>query len=227
MAYRPQLKICGVTNAADARLVADSGADYCGVLVNVGFSERSLSLDAAAEVTSECSAAVVILLCDPPAEMAAVVVREIAPHAVQLLGRESPELVRELGSRLPCRIWKSLHLPVAASQASAEEYVRAGADAFLLDTTDTSEGFLRLGGTGKLVDWDQAAALAGEIPKPVFLAGGIHPGNVESALIRVRPFGVDLCSGVEASKGKKDPEKVRRLMEAFRTAIDKIEEGEA
>jgi len=68
--------------------------------------------------------------------------------------------------------------------------------------------------------------LVGEIPKPVFLAGGIHPGNVEAALIRVRPFGIDLCTGVEASKGKKDPEKVRRLVEVFRSAIAKMEEAE-
>ncbi|MCP5119064.1 MAG: phosphoribosylanthranilate isomerase [bacterium] len=227
MAYRPRLKICGVTNAEDARLVAGSGADYCGVLVNVGFSERSLSLDTAKEVASESAAPVVILLCDPPAEVVAAVAREIAPHAVQLLGREPPELIQEVKSGLACQVWKTLHLPAAADQVTAEEYVGAGADAFLLDSTDASEGFLRLGGTGKLVDWEQAAAVVREIPKPVFLAGGIHAGNIEAAVVRVRPFGVDLCTGAEASKGKKDPEKVRRLVEAFRAAVTRIEEGEA
>jgi phosphoribosylanthranilate isomerase len=85
---------------------------------------------------------------------------------------------------------------------------------------------LRIGGTGKLADWDQAAAMVNRIPKPVFLAGGINAENVASALFKVRPYGIDLCSGVESSKGKKDPEKMRRLVNAFKTAATSIERGE-
>ena len=85
MAYRPSLKICGVTNAADARLVAGSGADYCGILVDVGFSERSLALAEAKRVAEACAVPVVILLCDPPQELVEAVVAQIAPRAVQLL----------------------------------------------------------------------------------------------------------------------------------------------
>ena len=226
MRYRPRLKICGITSAADARLVAEAGAGYCGMLVDVGFSERSLSLEQARRVAAASATPVVILLCDPSVEMVEEVAREIAPHAVQLLGSESPEFIRMLKPRLACQVWKTLHLPPAPFQQPAEEYVRAGVDAFLIDRSDTADGFLRLGGTGKVVDWEQTAAAVERISKPVFLAGGIDANNVEPALVQVRPYGIDLCSGVESSKGKKDPEKIRRLATAFQAAISKIEEGE-
>lgn len=222
MAYRPRLKICGVTNVDDARLVTDSGADYCGVLVDVGFSERSLSLRQAREVASASGVPVVVLLCDPELATAEEVVREIEPYALQLLCGEPPDFVRTLKSRLACRIWKTLHLPAAPGPASPEEYVEAGVDAFLIDSCDTSEGFLRRGGTGKVGDWRAAAALVEESRVPVFLAGGIGPDNVASALVEVRPHGIDLCSGVEASKGRKDPEKLKALVDAFRSAATKL-----
>jgi phosphoribosylanthranilate isomerase len=225
MAYRPRLKICGVTNGPDARLVTQSGADYCGILVDVGFSERSLSLGEAREVAAASGVKVVVLLCDPPQELVEKVVGEIAPYAVQLLCRESPDLIRALRPRVKCQIWKTLHLPAATGQATAEEYVAAGVDAFLLDSSDSSEGFLRLGGTGTVIDWGQAAAVIRQISKPVFLAGGINADNVASALFKVRPYGIDLCSGVELTKGRKDPVKLRRLVDNFSAAVAEIEES--
>ena len=226
MAYRPSLKICGVTNAADARLVAGSGADYCGILVDVGFSERSLALAEAKRVAEACAVPVVILLCDPPQELVEAVVAQIAPRAVQLLGRESPELIRALRPRVGCEIWKTLHLPPVTGQASPDDYANAGVDRFLLDSSDASEGFLRLGGTGVVADWGRAAEVIRQAPRPVFLAGGINPDNVAAALNQVRPHGIDLCSGVEESRGRKDPGKVRRLVEAFSAAVAKLEESE-
>lgn len=222
MPVQPCLKICGNTDVEDVQLVGDSGADYCGILVNVDFSERSLSLERAVELTSESKIPNVILICDPTIEDAKKVATEIKPFAIQLLGHESPELVRELKSVLKCRIWKTIHLPVLSEQASAKEYVKAGADALLVDSVDTSEGFKRLGGTGKVTDWETASAIIKEVSIPIFLAGGINPKNVEKAVTEVRPYGIDLCSGVEASRGKKDPEKLRNLVKNFRSAVEKL-----
>ena len=117
-----------------------------------------------------------------------------------------------------------MHLPAIAGQASAEEYSSAGVDAFLLDSSDTSEGFLRLGGTGSVVDWCRAAEVVRQIPKPVFLGGGINADNVARALEQVRPYGIDLCSGVEQSRGRKDADKLRRLVDAFSAAVEKMKE---
>jgi phosphoribosylanthranilate isomerase len=217
---QPYLKICGVTNLEDVRLVGASGADFCGILVNVAFSERSLSLQQAVELASESKIPNIILICDLKVEEIEEVVAETEPFAIQLLGHESPELVRELKSALKCRIWKTVHLPLVSGQASPEEYVNAGADALLIDSVDTSEGFQRLGGTGKVADWKTAAAIIKAVSIPVFLAGGINPENVEKAITEVRPYGIDLCSGVEASRGKKDPEKLLNLVKNFRSAIE-------
>jgi len=219
---QPYLKICGNTTIEDVRLVGASGADYCGILVNVAFSERSLSLQRAVELASESKIPNVILVCDLKIEEIEKVAAEIKPFAVQLLGHESPEFVRELKPGLQCRIWKTIHLPIVSGQASPEEYVKAGADALLVDSVDTSEGFQRLGGTGKVADWKTAAAIVKAVSTPVFLAGGINPGNVEKAITEVRPYGIDLCSGVEASRGKKDSEKLRNLVKNFRSASEKL-----
>lgn len=217
------LKICGVTNAEDAALIGESGADYCGILIDVGFSERSLSFKQAKIVAASTSATVVILLGDPTVDLASKVDAEIKPYAIQLTGRESPEFVRELKSVVKSKIWKTVHLPVMPGQASVEEYVDAGADALLVDSVDTSEGFARMGGTGKLADWNAAREIIAMVDIPVYLAGGIAPDNVIKAVLEVRSAGVDLCSGVEAVKGKKDPGKIKELVANFKEALIEAE----
>jgi phosphoribosylanthranilate isomerase len=207
----PRLKICGNTNIEDVRLVGASGADYCGILVDVGFSERTLSLQQASELALESKIPTVILLCDVDAI--------IKPLAIQLLGHESPESVKKMKAEVHCRIWKTIHLPLIPKEASPEDYALAGIDAIIVDSFDTSEGFVRLGGTGKLVDWRAAAAVVKTSSIPVFLAGGINPENVQKAVTEVRPFGIDLCSGVESSRGKKDPEKLRNLVDNLKTVL--------
>ena len=222
MSYRPRLKICGVTNIDDARLVGNSGADYCGILVNVSFSERSLSLEQAREVASASKIPVVVLMCEPSVEEVEKAVQTIKPYAVQLVCRESPEFVMELKSLLTCQVWKTIHVPAISGEASPEEYAKASVDTLIIDSSDTSEGVLRFGGTGKLTNWDIAAKIIEKISVPVFLAGGITQDNVYDALATVRPCGIDLCSSVEASKGKKDLDKVRALVYNFKRARERL-----
>ncbi len=219
-----ELKICGVTNVEDASLVGASGADYCGILVGVEFSERSLTLSRARAVAQAAQIRVVLLLCNPDLERAAAVVDAVQPHAVQLLCQESPALVRAMKARLGCGVWKSIHVPAVEGQAPPAAYVSAGADALLVDRVDTSEGFLRMGGTGKTVSWDAAAAIVEAVGVPVFVGGGIHPGNVAEALRRTKPCGIDLCSGVEAEKGSKDRDKLKRLVSEFERAAGQMQE---
>lgn len=211
------LKLCGATSAEDARL--GRAADFCGILIGVEWSERSLTLEEAREVAKASGVKNVILLCNPSAEFAEEVTIALSPHALQLLCHETPALVSELKSSLSCEIWKTVHLSTLDGQATPEEYAEAGADALLVDTVDASEGFDRLGGTGKVGDWKAVAALKEEIEIPIFLAGGINPDNVADAVSTVRPHGIDLCSGVEARRGQRDPEKVEALMHRFREAV--------
>ena len=212
------LKLCGTTSVEDAQLAWRAGADFCGILVDVNWSERSLTLEQAQAVAAASGVRNVILLCNPSAAFAKKVAETVRPFALQLLFHEPPSLVAELKNSLSCAIWKTVHLPLVAGQATPQAYESAGADALLVDSVDSSEGYTRLGGTGKVGDWSAVAALKERIDIPIFLAGGISPDNIAAAIHLVRPDGIDLCSGVEATRGRRDPAKVDRLMQRFREA---------
>ncbi len=221
-----RVKLCGTTSVEDARLAEEHGADYIGVLIDVSFSERSTLLsDARAIVASVFTPAVVLTFEETP-ERTADVLRETGAAAAQLLGSESPETVIELVRLTDAEVWKSIYLPAKGADEGGSDddevidrmrqYASAGATKLLLDTAVTTGSGTRFGGTGQVSDWTRCARLVREAPLPVFLSGGISSDNVAEAWTTVRPFGVDLCSGVEATRGRRDPDKTRALMDALR-----------
>jgi phosphoribosylanthranilate isomerase len=220
------VKICGITSIHDARLAADAGADYIGVLVDVAISERTRTAAQAAEIASESPIPTVILLYNRSTSDIQEIVSQVQPFAVQLLGQESPQQVEKLTRTGACEFWKSVYLPagspknvdIPAVREEMQAYRDAGADFLLFDSVDMSLEKPRYGGTGKTCDWNVAAELITRSPLPVFFAGGIRPENVKAAIETIRPHGIDLCSGVEASKGVKDPLKLERLMEQVEQA---------
>ena len=223
---RCSVKICGITSIHDARLAADAGADYVGVLVDVAVSERTRSTAQAVEIASESPIPTVILLYNRSTSDIQEIVAQVQPFAVQLLGQETPQQVEELKRTGACEFWKSVYLPagkpenvdIPAARAEMQAYRNAGADFLLFDSVDVSLEKPRYGGTGKTCDWNVAAGLIAESPLPVFFAGGIRPENVKAAIETIRPHGIDLCSGVEASKGIKDPRKLEQLMKQVKYA---------
>lgn len=221
---RCKVKICGTTSVTDARMAADGGADYSGVVVEVPFSERSVPIDSAAEIARQTPIPTVILVFDRPTDWVKAAAARIQPFAIQLLGHEPPTQVAELKVSVSCEVWKSLFLPTENDPAADVEaistqiaaHIDAGADALLFDTAEFGDGQARFGGTGKKSDWNLSAQLIQTCKVPAFLSGGIRPENVREAIETVRPHGVDLCSGVEASKGVRDQQKLNRLMENAR-----------
>ena len=217
---RCRVKICGITSVHDAQLAADAGADYAGVLVDVAASERSRSTAQAVEIAKGSPIPTVLLLYNRTTADICDAVVQINPFAVQLLAQESPQQVKTLKREVQCQLWKSVYLPagsranvdVRAVRAEMDAYRDAGADFLLFDTVDMSLEKPRYGGTGKTCDWHLAGELIAESPLPVFFAGGIRPENVRAAIETMRPHGIDLCSGVEASKGIKDERKLAQLM---------------
>ena len=223
---RFKVKICGTTSITDAQMAAYTGADYSGVVVEVPFSERSVPINSAVDIARQTRISTVILVFDRPTDWVKEAVAQIKPFAIQLLGHEPPTQVTELKKSLPCEVWKSLFLPTENDPAAdttaifeqIEAYIDAGVDALLFDTAEFTDGKARFGGTGKQSDWNLSAQLIQACKVPAFLSGGIRPENVQRAIETVRPYGVDLCSGVEASKGVRDQQKLERLMENARTA---------
>ncbi len=204
-ARRPRVKICGLTRREDAELAARLGADYLGVIF-AAKSPRCVTPEQAREVLDFAPRPPVIgvFVNAPRAEIERAF--EIAGLAgVQLHGEESPaDCVGLPGYRI-----KAFRVKDASSFARVDDY---DTDAVLCDTHVKGAH----GGTGQTFDHGLVADLARR--RPLFLAGGLGPDNVVGAIERVRPFAVDVSSGVEAAPGRKDPAKVENFFANLRAA---------
>ncbi len=212
----------------DARLAAEAGADYIGVIIEVEASPRRLSVEQARLICEQSDLSVVLLFFNQKVESMQEAVATLRPHAIQLLGQESPSVVRKLKRTVPSELWKSVHLPprelgevnITGYQNRITSLVDAGIDVIVIDTVvGSSRQNQRYGGTGQVSNWAAARTLVETSPVRVFLAGGINPENVVQAIETVHPYGIDLCSGVEFAPGKKDPGKLRQLVLAARKAV--------
>jgi len=224
-----QVKICGITNAEDAGLAAGEGADYAGVVIAVSYSPRSQTVESAAPIFAGSSVPAVALVYEMQPGPLAELVMQLKPYAIQFLSQDGPARAEQLKKIAPeMKIWQSLFLPAAgdgtmefdsgAILRQIEQCRDSGVDVIVLDTAAVINGVVRFGGTGTTGKWDQAAQVVAASPLPTFLAGGIKPENVREAIETVKPFGIDLCSGVELFTGKKSPAKLRILMEEVRKA---------
>jgi phosphoribosylanthranilate isomerase len=212
-----KIKICGITCREDAQKARECGADYIGIIVNIAGSCRSVSTQQAVEIGSGIPATV--LLMEGQLKSIETTLRSIKPYAVQLIGQFPARDIHRLKGLMDVKIWKTVHVPRLGHDASQElkhqiaELKQHGIDALVLDTLVPGHK----GGTGQTCDWHSAARIVQSVELPVFLAGGLTPENVTQALSVVKPFGVDVSSGVECSPGCKDHEKISRFI--YRVAV--------
>jgi phosphoribosylanthranilate isomerase len=221
-----KVKICGTTNVEDAEMTARAGADFFGVVVEVDFSPRSLTIDAAKPLFSSSSLPSVALVYNMESSRVETLIQQLNPFAVQFLSLADPAFVTHLKNTYPTvEVWQSIHLPQAGETVDLENFQKTvqaslsgGVDALLFDTAALSKGKIKFGGTGVTSDWDIVRKLMDSIPGtvPIWLAGGINPHNVAEAVDKINPYGIDLCSGVEATRGKKDAAKLTSLMTNIR-----------
>ncbi len=198
------VKICGITRTEDALLAADLGATAIGFVLWPG-SPRAIDPFRAHAIARHLPplVSVVGVFVDQPLEYVKRVVRLVPLDAVQLHGVETAHYCGETGSR----VIKAIQ----AAGCGAQDLDCWPRDVLiLLDAGDRGQP----GGTGRRVDWDLAARVART--RPTILAGGLRPENVGEAVRRVRPWGVDVSSGVEARPGVKDPARLREFLEALR-----------
>ena len=224
------VKICGVTTAADAEMVAAAGADAIGLNIVQG-SPRQLDLAHGREVAAAIPAGVlrVGVFAGSPVDDMLQIARALCLDAIQLHGHldggrepiDPPERCGQL-SGLP--VIRAVRLETSRSGtdalAAARQWIAAAAAAgatpamVIVDAAvsrGTESG--RLGGTGERVDWT-ALARAGSLPVPMAVAGGLTPDNVAEAVRVTGLAAVDTASGVEATPGRKDPQKVRAFIAA-------------
>jgi phosphoribosylanthranilate isomerase len=202
-----RVKVCGITNLEDALAAVGAGAELLGFNFYAR-SPRYVTPSAARRVVErlpegvEC---VGVFVNESAPEDVARVAREAGVGAVQLHGDETPEFCRGLAGLTTI---KALRVGPGYSPEAAAGYPT---DAVLLDAYVAGEW----GGTGHTFDWALARRTREAVPK-LFLAGGLNPDNVAEAVASVRPYAVDVCSGVETSPGRKSPHLLRRFVESMR-----------
>jgi phosphoribosylanthranilate isomerase len=190
-----RVKICGITNAADALAAIDAGANLLGFNFYAK-SPRRITEDEAAKIRPQLPKkveAVGIFVNAPPADVAALC-KSLKLNAAQLHGDENPEAVADVARSVP--VFKAFRVEPDFRLETLDEY--AEAFAFLFDAAHTGQ----YGGTGRTTDWDVARRAA--LGHRIILAGGLNIENVAAAVRIVRPYAVDVASGVESKPGKKD-----------------------
>jgi phosphoribosylanthranilate isomerase len=205
---RVKVKICGFTNWPDARCACDAGADFLGF----NFYRRSpryidpVRARAIVRRLPKGTASVGIFVNEPEDDLVRIA-QDVGLKYVQLHGDETPAAVSRLRRALPAvKIIKAVRVRKTFHVKNVSRF--RDATAILLDGFDGR----RPGGTGKTFDWSLAAPANRQTP--IILAGGLTPENIVEAIRAVRPYAVDVCSGVEASPGKKDRAKIKALMRA-------------
>ncbi|QWV95241.1 phosphoribosylanthranilate isomerase [Geomonas oryzisoli] len=196
-----KVKICGITSEQDALMAVDAGADALG-FVFFDKSPRFIGVEAAARIIEKLPpfVQVVGLFVNEDLDVVNSTADCCGLDIVQLHGEESPEFCRLVRRR----VMKAFRVRGPESLTPLADYRVA---AYLLDAYSPHA----YGGTGEVFDWE--CAIAAKQQGRVVLAGGLTPENIAAAVTRVQPYGVDVSSGVEASPGKKDPDKVRRFIQ--------------
>ncbi|HZJ26613.1 MAG TPA: phosphoribosylanthranilate isomerase [Acidimicrobiia bacterium] len=204
------IKVCGITNEDDALLAVALGADALGFVFASG-SPRMVTPVTARDIVKRLphEAITVGVFRDERPERVAEIVNTTGLQGAQLHGREPLSEVRWVRQRVPFVIQA-----FPAGDAAVASAANGPADVLLVDSPDP--------GSGRVFDWSLAEGVPGGIR--LLIAGGLTHENVGEAIRRVRPWGVDVSTGVEASPGRKDVRKLRRFIEAAREAGEALRE---
>jgi len=205
-----RIKICGITREEDALAAVDAGADALGFVFVPG-TPRFIEPGRAAAIVRGLPPFVsrVGLFVNAAPELIEATLAEVGLDTVQLHGDEAPEVGQSLLRRV--RVIQAFRVQGPETLHRLPEH-RESTHAWLLDAYVPGAS----GGTGARFDWTLAVQ-ARDLGHPLILAGGLKPENIADAVRQVRPFAVDVSSGVESAPGRKDPEKVRQLIAAARS----------
>lgn len=204
------VKICGITSQEDALLATALGADAVGFIFAP--STRQVAAQAVRDIVRQLPPEVMTVgvFRDQGRDKVVQTVNGIGLRAAQLHGNESSDTCRWIADRVPVTI-----RALPAGSPDLRRIDDFGADLLLLDSPTP--------GSGTVFDWSLAEGAPSN--RPMLLAGGLDPDNVAGAIERVRPFGVDVASGVEASPGRKDPRLLRAFLEAAHSVTFEDYEG--
>ncbi|MFC1769045.1 hypothetical protein ACFLZX_04750 [Nanoarchaeota archaeon] len=198
------VKICGNTNIRDARIALESGADLIGLIINVKKSKDSISITQAKEFLEKiCRTRIVAVTLTKKVDEIVSVCKNLNPGYIQIHDELSVAGVKKIRKMFPnIKIIKSVIVRGKNSLKEVRIY-EPHADLILLDSG---------AGSGRIHDWSLSKEIVGKSKRPVILAGGLNPNNVAKAIKSVRPFGVDVNSGVKLRNRVKDPKKIKKFI---------------
>ena len=206
-----QIKICGITNEDDALQVALLGANYIGFLVEISFSEDKVTRQQAKAIIKKLPLEIQPVFVTYLQKAAPIIeiAKEINPAIIQLHNDIEIKEIGKIRKALPkIKITKTISVVNEDSTKEAKKFEKY-VDFILLDSKVGN----KKGGTGKVHNWEISAKIVKSVKKPVFLAGGLSPDNVQEAIKKVKPYAVDVNSGVKAKARKKDSEKLKLFIE--------------
>jgi phosphoribosylanthranilate isomerase len=212
-----RVKICCIRDVEEARLAIGAGASALGLVSEMPSGPGVIDEATIADVAAAAPPAVAtfLLTCLPDAARIADQVRRTRVSTVQICDRPQPGTAAALHRALPAlKVVQVVHVTGPASVDEALEAAQE-ADAILLDSGNPAARVKELGGTGRRHDWALSAEIVARVSRPVFLAGGLTPENAEEAILTVRPWALDVCSGVRTDE-RLDAGKLERLFAAIR-----------
>ncbi len=213
-----KVKICGITNEEDLNMVCSMGADAAGFVVEVPSSPRNITLEKAEKLIKLVPLFVKSVVVIVPRDENEILNfhKRLKPDIIQIHGEKSFD-VAFLKKKLPnTPLVRAIHVKAEESLNEALQESKLF-DAVLADSSLPS----RYGGTGITHDWNISRRIREAIyPKPLILAGGLNPSNVQEAVKMVKPYAVDVSTGVESKPGIKDPEKVNAFIRNAKSVLN-------
>lgn len=213
---RTRIKICCMSSVEEIRIAVRAGADALGFVAEMPSGAGIIGEELASQLIPIVPPPIgtFLLTCETEAIRIVAQQRRCGANTLQLCDRVSDDVRDLICRQLPgIKIVQVVHVTGPESVDEALR-IQETADAILLDSGNQSLAVKELGGTGRVHDWSVSAKIREALRIPIFLAGGLNPGNVKEAIAAVRPYGVDVCSGLRTD-GKLDAHKV----EAFISAI--------
>lgn len=199
----------------EARLAIASGADALGLVGRMPSGPGPIHDELIEEIARQIHPPIASFLLTSEQSAAGIVahIRRVHTNTVQIVDRLAEGRYEEIREALPAvRLVQVIHVQTEDSIAEAV-HLAPLVDALLLDSGNPGAATKILGGTGTPHNWDISRKIVQSVPVPVFLAGGLNAGNVDAAIEKVKPFGVDVCTGVRTN-GNLDPEKLRAFVAA-------------
>jgi phosphoribosylanthranilate isomerase len=212
---RTRIKICCISSVNEAKLAIDHGADAIGLVGKMPGGPGPIPDWLIAEIVKKIHPPIAsfLLTSEQSSEEIIYHVKKVDTNTVQIVDELTTGTYSDIRTALPhLKIVQVIHV---TGEESIDEAVRISpnVDALLLDSGNPKASLKTLGGTGNVHNWDLSREIVKAVNIPVFLAGGLHANNVRQAIETVRPFAVDICSGVR-TEGRLDPGKLEAFIKA-------------